>query len=275
MWLNYGKKTIWASFALILGFFLLPGAADSPAYAGLLKNSVRVGDRSAMTILKRPRPGQRQRIRAAAPRGTATTPPPQRAELGWFWDDHSVSAAAASPERWSGALASLRRRRAGGEALYSAERLQRIAEQYGPQIAAAARTHRVSELLVVAVIAVESAGRQKAVSPKGARGLMQLIPATARRFGVGNSFDPAQNIGGGAAYLDWLLNRYRGDPILALAGYNAGEGAVDKHKGVPPYSETRDYVVRVFDALAAAEALCKSKAVTPRHRCGWPSSPAS
>ncbi len=275
MWLNYGKNTIWASFALILGFVLMPGAADSPAYAGQLKNSVRVGDRSAMTILKRPRPGQRRRIRAAAPSGSTSAPSPRRAKLGWFWDNHSVSAAAASPERWIGALTSLRQRRAGGEALYSAERLRRIAENYGPQIAEAARTHRVSELLLVAVIAVESAGQPKAVSPKGARGLMQLIPATARRFGVGNSFDPAQNIGGGAAYLNWLLKRFRDDPILALAGYNAGEGTVEKHKGVPPYSETRDYVVRVFDALAAAEALCQSKAVTPRHRCGWPSSPVS
>ncbi len=275
MWLNYGKKTIRASFALILLALLLPGAADSPAHAGLLKNSVRVGDRSAMTILKRPRPGQRKRIRIALPGSSASAPSPRRAELGWFWDEHSVSATAASAGRWGGGLDSLRRRRAGGQALYSAERLRRIAEQYGPQISQAARTHRVSELLVVAVIAVESAGRPKAVSPKGARGLMQLIPATARRFGVGNSFDPAQNIAGGAAYLDWLLKRYREDPILALAGYNAGEGAVDKYRGVPPYSETRDYVVRVFDALAAAEALCTTKAVTPRHRCGWPSSPAS
>jgi soluble lytic murein transglycosylase-like protein len=104
---------------------------------------------------------------------------------------------------------------------------------------------------------------------------MQLIPATARRFGVADSFDPAQNIEGGAAYLDWLLETFREDPILALAGYNAGEGAVEKHRGVPPYAETRDYVVKVFDALAAARALCAAPADSPRRACGWPSAPAS
>lgn len=275
MWLNYGKNTIWVQFALILALAVLPGLGDSPAEAGFLKNSVRVGDRSAMTIVKPPRQGQRQRIRPSARGGAAAGPPARRARLGWFWEQHQVAARAASPGRWGEALTSLRKRRAKGEALYSPERLRRIADSYGPQIARAAHRHRISEVLVVAVIAVESAGRPKAVSPKGARGLMQLIPATARRFGVGNSLDPAQNIAGGAAYLDWLLKRFGEDPILALAGYNAGEGAVEKHKGVPPYAETRDYVVRVFDALAAAEGLCASPAVGPRVRCGWPAAPAS
>ncbi len=133
----------------------------------------------------------------------------------------------------------------------------------------------MSEVLLLAVIAVESAGRARAVSPKGAKGLMQLIPATARRFGVADSFDPAQTILGGAAYLDWLLERFGGDAILALAGYNAGEGAIERHKGVPPYNETRDYVVKVFDALAAAKDLCRTPADTPRRTCGWPSTPPS
>ena len=150
-----------------------------------------------------------------------------------------------------------------------------IAAKFETPIAAAARAHGVSELLLLAVIAVESSGKAKAVSPKGAKGLMQLIPATARRFGVSDSFDPAQNIRGGAAYLDWLLRNFGEDPILALAGYNAGEGAVARYKGVPPYDETRDYVVKVFDALAAAEALCGAPADTPRRACGWPSTPPS
>jgi soluble lytic murein transglycosylase-like protein len=102
-----------------------------------------------------------------------------------------------------------------------------------------------------------------------------LIPATARRFGVADSFDPDQNIGGGAAYLDWLLRNFGEDAILALAGYNAGEGAVEQYKGVPPYSETRDYVVKVFDALAAAEPLCRAAAASPRRACGWTSTPPS
>lgn len=96
--------------------------------------------------------------------------------------------------------------------------------------------------LVLAVIQVESAYRTNAVSPKEAAGLMQLIPDTAARFGVRNVFDPEENIRGGMKYLRWLLSYFRGDLTLALAGYNAGEGAVDRHGGVPPYAETRAYV---------------------------------
>jgi len=109
---------------------------------------------------------------------------------------------------------------------------------------AAARTG-VDEALIRSVIHAESAYRVDAISHAGAQGLMQLMPATARRFGVTNSFDAAQNILGGATYLKWLLKRYNGDMNLAVAAYNAGEGAVDRHKGIPPYSETRTYVSRV------------------------------
>jgi soluble lytic murein transglycosylase-like protein len=99
--------------------------------------------------------------------------------------------------------------------------------------------------LVLAVIAVESSYRVDAVSEKNAMGLMQLIPETAERFGVAKPFDPVQNLHGGMKYLRWLLAYFDGDVTLALAGYNAGEGAVLRHKGVPPFSETRDYVVKV------------------------------
>ena len=107
---------------------------------------------------------------------------------------------------------------------------------------ASARQHGVDPLLVKAVILAESAGRRWATSPKGAMGLMQLLPATARRFGVADPFDPAQNVAGGTRYLRWLLDRFGGDVTLALAGYTAGEGAVERHGGVPPYRETRNYV---------------------------------
>ena len=120
---------------------------------------------------------------------------------------------------------------------------------------ASARQHGVDPLLVKAVILAESAGRRWATSPKGAMGLMQLLPATARRFGVADPFDPAQNVAGGTRYLRWLLDRFGGDVTLALAGYNAGEGAVERHGGVPPYRETRNYVRRVQNTHAALERV--------------------
>lgn len=116
---------------------------------------------------------------------------------------------------------------------------------YEPEIRAAASKHGVDEAIVRAIIHAESSFNPNAMSRVGAQGLMQLMPATARRFGVSNAFDADQNIHGGVQYLAWLLKRYNGDLTLAAAGYNAGEGAVDKYKGVPPYSETRRYVERV------------------------------
>lgn len=118
-------------------------------------------------------------------------------------------------------------------------------EAYAAEIRAAATQHGVDEAIVRAIIHAESSFNPNARSRVGAEGLMQLMPPTARRFGVGNSYDPAQNIRGGVQYLAWLLKRYNGDLTLAAAGYNAGEGAVDRYKGVPPYSETRRYVERV------------------------------
>lgn len=110
----------------------------------------------------------------------------------------------------------------------------------------AARRHDVDPLLVHSVIQTESNYRADVVSPKGAQGLMQLIPATARRFGVADSFDARANIEGGVRYLKHLQERFRGDLTLALAAYNAGEGAVERHQhAVPPYRETREYVERV------------------------------
>jgi soluble lytic murein transglycosylase-like protein len=116
---------------------------------------------------------------------------------------------------------------------------------YSAEISAASRDYGVDEAIVRAIIHAESAFNPNALSRVGAQGLMQLMPATARRFGVGNAFDAAQNIRGGVQYLAFLLKRFNGDLSLAAAGYNAGEGAVDKYKGVPPYSETQRYVQRV------------------------------
>lgn len=109
----------------------------------------------------------------------------------------------------------------------------------------AAQTHNVPEGLIKAVMHTESGFNVNARSPVGAQGLMQLMPATARRFNVSNAYDPQQNIMAGAKYLAWLLKRFKGSTHLALAGYNAGEGNVDKYGGIPPFRETQDYVRRV------------------------------
>jgi len=112
-----------------------------------------------------------------------------------------------------------------------------------------ARKHAVDETLIQAVIEVESRYDAFAVSPRGAMGLMQLMPRTAARFDVRNTFDPIQNVDGGVRYLKELLARYGGEVRLALAAYNAGEDAVDRFGGIPPYPETRQYVVRVLRLL--------------------------
>ncbi len=108
--------------------------------------------------------------------------------------------------------------------------------------------------LVLEVVRAESNFDPKAVSHKGALGLMQLIPATARRFGVDDPLEPIQNLRGGMAYLSWLSKRFDGDLRLTLAGYNAGEGAVERHGGVPPYAETRRYVEKILGRYAASVA---------------------
>jgi soluble lytic murein transglycosylase-like protein len=113
-------------------------------------------------------------------------------------------------------------------------------------IVEAGTRHGVDPVLIYALMHQESSFKQRAVSYKGARGLMQLMPGTAARFGVSNIFDARQNIEGGTRYLKFLLNLFNGDVALALAGYNAGEGAVIKYGWrIPPYNETQEYVRRI------------------------------
>jgi soluble lytic murein transglycosylase-like protein len=124
---------------------------------------------------------------------------------------------------------------------------------YAGLIHETAARHNVPPALIAAVIQVESDFNPNTVSSKGARGLMQLMPATAARFGVRNPdqlFHPAPNLAAGTAYLAVLLKRFKGDLDLTLAAYNAGEGAVDKYGGIPPYRETREYVRRVRNVLS-------------------------
>ena len=139
---------------------------------------------------------------------------------------------------------------------------QRLA-RYAPIIQESAMRHNVPVELICGVILQESGGNPNAASGAGAKGLMQLMDGTAKRFGVSDSLDPKQNIDGGTKYLRFLLDRFNGNVELALAGYNAGEGNVEKHgMKVPPFRETQNYVPAVLgytqsmiDILAAAPAL--------------------
>ena len=138
-----------------------------------------------------------------------------------------------------------------------------FASPYDREIAAAAERVGLSAHLVHAVVKTESAYRKSARSRAGAVGLMQLMPATAKRFGVTNRKDPAQNLRGGTEYLSWLLKRYNRNLQFALAGYNAGEGAVDKYNGIPPYRETRNYVVKVMKELRRRQAVYPGSVSNP------------
>jgi hypothetical protein len=135
--------------------------------------------------------------------------------------------------------------------------------------------YKLEPHLVLAFIATESNFDAGAISPKNAQGLMQLIPETAARFGVRNAMDPTQNIRGGMAYLRWLMARYKGDVVLVAAAYNAGEGAVDRYLGVPPYAETRQYVWRIVQGAGGMlshpfdAAVTAASDVLPIMRTPW------
>jgi soluble lytic murein transglycosylase-like protein len=183
---------------------------------------------------------------------------PSALPFDWYWREVSPKLGE-SAGRYAQAMTYLGKGPAGG--IVPAPRMQHlqdIAGRHGADILRATIGKRVSPALVLAVIGIESAGRAEAVSSAGAVGLMQLIPATAERFGVTDSTDPAQNIKGGVAYLDWLMREFDGDPLMVLAAYNAGEGAVRKNGGVPPYAETRAYVPKVLAAWQVAQGLCQT-----------------
>ncbi|MEE4297531.1 MAG: lytic transglycosylase domain-containing protein [Wenzhouxiangella sp.] len=125
------------------------------------------------------------------------------------------------------------------------ERTPLKTDEFAPEIEAAGEVFGVDPALIRAVMHAESWFETQAVSHAGAQGLMQLMPDTARRFGVTNAFDPVDNITGGAAYLAWLSEKFEQDLTRIVAAYNAGENAVIRHKGVPPFPETQEYVRRV------------------------------
>jgi soluble lytic murein transglycosylase-like protein len=193
------------------------------------------------------------------PAQTALAPAPApKAPLGkyvWFWDKVSPNLGQSAPNNLEIAMSAI----AGAAQPVRAPRLQAlqdIATLHGKDILLSTINTKVSPALVLAVISVESAGKADAISSAGATGLMQLMPATAERFGVTDRTVATDNIAGGVKYLDWLMGEFKGDPIMVLAGYNAGEGNVRKHDGVPPFAETRDYVPKVLAAFQVAKGLC-------------------
>ena len=211
-----------------------PSGPSSPAAAGTTSTQPRTPGDPAIAGL------------APAPSG-----------VEWYWDAISPSLDDANSLSLERAVAALRTA-PDGQAV-PAPRLQgmtELADRYGVEILTASIGTNVSPALILAVISVESAGRSDAVSGAGAQGLMQLMPPTAERFGVTDAFDPIDNIKGGTAYLDWLLNEFDNGVIFALAGYNAGEGAVRNNNGIPPYAETRAYVPKVLAAWEVARGLC-------------------
>jgi hypothetical protein len=147
---------------------------------------------------------------------------------------------------------------------YSAERKALFGTEYDALIENAAKEYDVDASLVSALIRAESNYEPRAVSRKGARGLMQLMPATAKRLSVRKPFDPASNVNGGARYLRELVDRFGHRPELVLAAYNAGEGAVQTYGGVPPYRETVAYVSRIMGWWKAAPSTSQASATGTR-----------
>jgi len=201
---------------------------------------------------------------AVAPTPAVAASPPvepldDTAPSGWFWSSVNHALPADATRYWT-AEALFADPPSEAQALVPRlSHVAGIADTYGRHLLAATVGTQVSPAFALAVIAVESSGQSEAVSHAGAQGLMQLIPATAERFGVTDPFDPAENIRGGVAYLDWLMEEFDRDPVLVLAAYNAGEGTVRRSGGVPDYTETRNYVPRVLAAWQVARTLCLTR----------------
>ncbi len=231
----------------------------SPPKAGAAKRiTVQVAPRAnpAVPPLPAPRPSaEKASASASAPRAGAA--PSRSGSYAWFWDTVSPAQSDSGPGRLEPALASLGNGPGGARvAAPRLQALQDIAARHGKDLLRETVGTRVSPALALAVIYVESGGRPDAQSSAGAQGLMQLMPDTAKRFGVEDSLDAVQNIKGGVRFLDFLMEKFAGDPILVLAGYNAGENSIGANQGVPNYAETRDYVPKVLAAFEVARGLC-------------------
>jgi soluble lytic murein transglycosylase-like protein len=252
-----------------------PAAAEAPPFKDFTFKRIKVpppGTGKRITVQIEPVPDAY--ITAAPQKDDVAEPPPSGGggtatdAFDWYWQAVSPDLKDAAASRFAAAVRALdaapEGQTVGAPRLQT---LQGIADAHGAEILQATIGTRVSPALVLAMIAVESGGDPDATSPAGASGLMQLMPDTATRFGVGKATDPGQNIRGGVAYLDWLLEEFDRDAVLALAGYNAGEGAVRKNSGVPPYAETRGYVPKVLAAWKVARGLCLTPPDLPGDGC--------
>lgn len=249
--------------------------AATPVLAGSHKPAF--GGDFTFRKLTPPKPGATKRITTQIEPGDQEVKPQAPAkprknsassDLDWFWTVVSPKLGTPVPGRFVDAVDHVAKAPSGkGVSEPRLATLQNIASAHGSAILIETLNKDISPALVLALISVESSGKVAAESHKGAQGLMQLIPDTAARFGVTDATDPRQNIKGGVAYLSWLMKEFNGDPILALAGYNAGEGAVRKHDGVPPYPETRAYVPKVLAAWRVARSMCLTEPLLPSDGC--------
>lgn len=220
-----------------------------------------------------PPPGATKRIilkENSSPRNAAPAPAAADA-AGAFWSRPGAQPGL-SPRRplvpaIEAARAAAGPVRAAARARADRETARRLMSLHGPALQAAASRADLSLPLLLAVAIAESGGDSRAVSPRGAQGLMQLMPATAAQLGVDDPFSAPQAAAGAAAHLDALLRRFGEDPLAALAAYNAGPEAVARHRGAPPYAETRAYVPRVLLALSALSPLCLAPPLDPRSPC--------
>ena len=259
----------WVRGAAVVALLALagPAGAEAPANDFTFKR-IKAPTPGQKPVLVQIDPAEQARLLAipaarpepsapADPGAVAAAPAPKGPGLfDWYWAEVSPTLGPVSG-RFGKALEMLGK--APGGATVPAPRMQTMqdmANRFGTEILKATIGTRVSPALALAVIGIESGGRADVVSSAGAVGLMQLIPATASRFGVTDSKDPVQNLKGGIAYLDWLMKEFDGDPLMVLAAYNAGEGAVKSNGGVPPYAETRAYVPKVLAAWQVAQGLC-------------------
>lgn len=246
----------------------MAGVADVGVQGGSrmlpLKRLIRLG-RGALHVFASVHPvGKSVGIAAVLGLALIAAPMPAFAQ-GWFWSQIPAQISGGSR---AGAIRVIQVERAKGRSMFGSKAmLKRVLRRWRPEIEAAARQAKVSEALIAAIVMVESGGNHRIVSPAGAQGLGQLMPGTARRYGVKNSFDPAQNLRGSAAYISDLLKLYRNDLVLVLAAYNAGEGAVKKYSGVPPYRETRNYVPKVLSAFELAGSFCSTPPRAARRQC--------